>query len=312
MPNYNYASYLKEAIESILNQTFYDFEFIIIDDSSTDDSVSIIESYTHKDRRIRFYCNEKNAGIASVLNKGIDLCCGEYIALMHSDDISLPDRLKKQISFLKSKNFDLCGGRMITFNGVAEEEGFDMPKTAEEIAAILPFVGPIGHPTVMGKTDLFKKYRYRDFERCEDYDLWIRMIAGHVKITNVPDVVLKYRLHPYPYKAYSSNCEVIVSGLRVKALEIIGMPCTHQERDIHFRMLQDNQLHNSLELLKVFFWFRKLLKFTIRGKPSKIVTYFYHFHFRLVMVRNISTCRIAWSLYRVTKKIRRFFTSIFS
>jgi hypothetical protein len=100
------------------------------------------------------------------------------------------------------------------------------------------------------------------------------------------------------------DCEAAVSGLRSKVLEIIGIPCTVQEKDIHFRMLQNNKLRNSLELIRVLFWFRKLLKVTFHSKPSKIAVDIYRLHFRLIMERNSSKCRIGWLLYRVVKRVR--------
>ncbi len=98
MPVYNASRFLKEAIESILQQTFTDFEFIIIDDCSTDNSVAIIKSY--KDDRIQLYFNDKNSGISYTLNKGIKLANAEWIARMDSDDISYPERLQKQHDFI--------------------------------------------------------------------------------------------------------------------------------------------------------------------------------------------------------------------
>ena len=98
MPVYNGATYLNEAIDSILNQTFNNFEFIIIDDASTDDYVKIIKSYD--DPRIKLIVNKKNIGQSATLNKGLELARGKYIARMDQDDISMPERLKKQMGFM--------------------------------------------------------------------------------------------------------------------------------------------------------------------------------------------------------------------
>src|SRR5580698_9685158 len=100
MPVYNGEKYIKEALESILQQTFIDFEFLIINDGSTDNSVSIIKSFN--DNRIRLIHNEKNSGLVYSLNKGIGLSNGEYIARMDCDDVSIPERLEKQVGFLNS------------------------------------------------------------------------------------------------------------------------------------------------------------------------------------------------------------------
>ena len=108
MPVYNCEKYLRESIESILNQTFKDFEFLIINDGSSDKSAEIVESYN--DNRINFVQNEKNIGLAASLNRGLDIAKGEYIARMDADDISLPERLEKQVRFMETNpQIGICG-----------------------------------------------------------------------------------------------------------------------------------------------------------------------------------------------------------
>ncbi|MDD4353774.1 MAG: glycosyltransferase family A protein, partial [Candidatus Nanoarchaeia archaeon] len=110
MSAYNTERYIAEAIESILNQTFKDFEFIIIDDGSTDDSLKIIKRYVKKDRRIKLIHNKKNIGLTKSLNKGLKIAKGQYIARMDADDISLPQRFQIQYDFLeKNKDIFLIG-----------------------------------------------------------------------------------------------------------------------------------------------------------------------------------------------------------
>ncbi len=302
MPNYNYAPYLKEAIESILCQTFSDFELILIDDGSTDESVSIVESYARQDKRIRFYRNEKHIGLTAMLNKGIDLCEGEYLARMDSDDIAVPNRLEKQKDFLKLKNLDICGGNVVFFDGTTKYGIFTCPQTNEEIIAHLPFGCPIIHSTVMGKTSLFKKYYYRDFPRAEDWDLWLRMIADGVKIENISDMILWYRKQRYKTNKHLYS-DTAISNLQLRALEIIGIPCTPQERELHYRILQVNQLRGSMELFNVLLWLRKLKRFISHNKPSKWTTRLYRQRFRLIIEMNSDRCRVGWLLYSVVKKL---------
>ena len=108
MPAYNAEKYITEAIDSILFQTFKDFEFIIINDASTDSTKDIIESY--KDPRIKLVNNEQNKGVAKSLNIGISVACGKYIARMDADDIALPERFQKQFDFMEQHpNIDVCG-----------------------------------------------------------------------------------------------------------------------------------------------------------------------------------------------------------
>jgi glycosyltransferase involved in cell wall biosynthesis len=123
MSVYNGEEHLREAIDSILNQTYKNFEFLIIDDGSTDGSVNIIRSYL--DPRIRLIKNKKNIGITRSLNKGLKLARGEYIARMDDDDIAFPERLEKQVRFLNEHvNVGLVGGSDITINGVGDEIRF--------------------------------------------------------------------------------------------------------------------------------------------------------------------------------------------
>ena len=120
MPAYNAENYIREAIDSILAQTFRDFEFLIIDDGSTDHTVEIIRSYS--DSRIRLYQNERNMGVAATLNRGLDLARGEYIARMDADDISLPERFAKQAAYMDAHpDVAVCGSNIILFSEGAPE-----------------------------------------------------------------------------------------------------------------------------------------------------------------------------------------------
>ena len=123
MPAYNAEKYINEAIDSILAQTFTDFEFIIIDDGSTDSTCAIVESYS--DSRIRFFKNEHNLGVAATLNRGLDLARGEYIARMDADDISLPTRFEKQAAYMDSHpDVVVCGTGVECFGARHETRFF--------------------------------------------------------------------------------------------------------------------------------------------------------------------------------------------
>lgn len=193
MPVYNTAQYLREAIDSILNQTFTDFEFIIIDDASTDGSNEIIKSYS--DNRIILIENEVNRGIVYGLNYAISFAKGDYIARMDSDDISLSRRLEIQFEFLeKSKDIVLCGSN---YSIIGTDKIVCLPMLTNEIELELLYRNPIAHPTVMFRNNFFKLYRLTfdiSFTHAEDYDLWSR-VSRVGKIYNIPLVLLKYRVH---------------------------------------------------------------------------------------------------------------------
>lgn len=191
MPVYNAEKFLKEAIDSILNQTFPNFEFLIIDDGSTDSSAAIIHSY--KDERIRFIKNETNLGITATLNKGIDLAKTELIARMDADDISYPERLHKQYN-----HFQQYPDIALLSTWAREVNEKRVPVVTEKFKSeffyyTLTFDCWIYHPTVMYKRSAVLDAGKYQASYTEDFDLWWRLSRKY-KIYNYPEVLLDYRL----------------------------------------------------------------------------------------------------------------------
>ncbi|GBG06365.1 hypothetical protein PAT3040_00890 [Paenibacillus agaridevorans] len=191
MPVYNGETFLEEAIESILNQTYRNFEFLIINDGSTDNSANIIEKYD--DPRIRFINNEKNLKLYNTLNKGISLARGKYIARMDCDDISMPDRLEKQLAYMEDNpDVGITSGNLTQFIGQSD---YIERVEHEEIRFRLLFYCCIVHPTVMMRKDFVKEnnllYKHSG---AEDYDLWVRAIQ-YFKIEKLDECFLYYRYH---------------------------------------------------------------------------------------------------------------------
>ncbi len=199
MAVYNGEKYLRDSIESILQQTFTDFEFLIINDGSTDGTVSIIESFT--DKRIRLIHNEINVGLVDSLNKGIKLSSGEYIARMDADDMSLSSRLDKQVQFLNSNLAVSAVASHIRFmNADGNAKGYWNNElkinTRAEIYGALPKYDCIAHPTVVIRKEVISKYLYRKAQKnVEDWDLWLRMVADGLIIEKINEVLLMYRIH---------------------------------------------------------------------------------------------------------------------
>ncbi len=195
MPVYNSEKYLREAIDSILTQTYTDFEFIIIDDGSLDSSAEIVRSYT--DPRIRFYINEKNMGVAATLNRGLELATGEYIARMDSDDISLPERFEKQVRYLDAhETVVVCATGIRLFGSQTGVRRFS--SSHEQLKVDLLFGCCFAHPTVMLRSSVFRKegYRYDEsYSKMEDYDLWVRISRKH-ELASIPEILFQYRIHP--------------------------------------------------------------------------------------------------------------------
>lgn len=197
MPVYNSEAYLAEAIESILAQTFSDFELIIIDDASTDSSYGIIEKYAREDDRIKTYRNRANSGIAMTCNKAVYLSGGEYIARMDSDDIALKHRLEVQWDFMRTnRHLSLCGGWAYIIDERGREIGtFKRPCGWKKINRIIRYTNPVIHPTsFMVKRGFLQVGGYRNFSVSSDYDLLLRMNCAGMKFDNVPTCVLSYRV----------------------------------------------------------------------------------------------------------------------
>lgn len=194
MPAYNTEKYISEAIDSILNQTYKNFELFIIDDCSTDRTVEIIKTYN--DARIRFIYNEKNYGLVYSLNKCINLAKGKYIARMDSDDVSLPERLSEQVEFMELKPDVSIIGTAFRYSDT--KEVVQHPEGNDLIKIQLLNNTAFGHPTVMiRKNDLINTNLFYDhsFFPAEDYELWTRMAEKGLKMANLPTVGLIYRRH---------------------------------------------------------------------------------------------------------------------
>ncbi len=191
MPVYNVKEeYLRESIKSILNQTFTDFEFIILDDCSTTEIESIVSSFN--DTRIKFYRNETNLGIANSRNRLMELATGEYAALMDNDDISLPQRLQKQVEFLdKNKDISVVSASYETF---PKKQIIKHPLNPGYLDLLKGCV--ITHPCVMLRLSDLRKYdlKYDPSYICsQDYELWTRAIR-FLKMANLEEILLKYRV----------------------------------------------------------------------------------------------------------------------
>jgi len=196
MPVYNAEKYLKEAIDSILNQTYTNIEFLIINDGSTDGSEDII--YSYKDSRIRFVKNPQNMGLIATLNKGLDLANGKYIARMDADDVSMPTRLKTQVNYMEANSdVAVCGSKIITMDDDGNElkHAPYMVTDPDRMKHFLTVDDCIVHPSVMMRTNMVQNKFYYDpkYLHSEDYDFFLRISERH-KVANLEEKLLKYRL----------------------------------------------------------------------------------------------------------------------
>jgi glycosyltransferase involved in cell wall biosynthesis len=194
MSVYNGAPHLREAIDSVLAQTFTDFEFIIVNDSSTDSSEEIIKSYN--DPRIVLLTNETNMGLPYSLNKGIANAKGKYIARMDDDDICFPERFQKQVEFLEQHPQVGVLGTYAQL--VGNEGGIRKHSThSDELKNRMLFSCQFCHPTVFIRKSVLQKNNLQyntAFTTSQDYELWSRMI-GLTEFSTLPETLLKYRVH---------------------------------------------------------------------------------------------------------------------
>ena len=200
MPVHNAARYLRLALDSILRQTFGDFEFLIVDDGSTDESPTILREYEAKDGRLRVI-SRPNTGIVGALNDAMAIARGEFIARMDADDIAAPQRLQKQAAFLRENPDHVlvaCQVMLIDPEGASLCTKRDTEFTHERIDwALLNHRWPMVHPAVMMRRDAINAvggYRSK-YQWLEDLDLFLRL-AEVGKLASVPEVLLYYRLHP--------------------------------------------------------------------------------------------------------------------
>lgn len=198
MPVYNAGRYVAEAVESILGQTYADFEFLIVDDGSTDRSRAILERYAARDPRIRLV-SRPNTGYAAALNELLGLARGELVARMDADDVALPERLLRQVNYLRAHPEVVCVGTAVHFidgGGRFLRDGHPGMENEEIQERALAGDCPLNHPSVMMRraaVEVAGGY-HPEFQPAEDLDLWLRL--GEVgSLTNLPDVLMKYRQH---------------------------------------------------------------------------------------------------------------------
>lgn len=194
MPVYNGEKYLNEAIDSVLNQTFKDFEFIIINDGSTDKTEEIIKGYS--DKRIK-YIKQENTGIGGALRKGCNIASGKYIARMDADDVCLPNRFKVQFDFLeKNKYTVLVSSSVLYIDENSRVFGRSYSTTSNRAIKnkLKRGCSAISHPSLMMRNDIYKKtVGYQDLQPLEDYCLWVNM-SKYGQLRNISFPLLKYRV----------------------------------------------------------------------------------------------------------------------
>ena len=224
LPVYNCEKYIKEAVDSLLNQTYKNLEIIIIDDCSTDKTLDVLSEY--KDQRIKILENDENYGIVYSLNRGLDIAKGKYIARMDGDDICELNRIEVQLDFLKKNPDVIIASCWFKMFGAADKI-VKFPDVHEKIFADLIFGNHLLHPGYFINADLFKASHLKYDERMkyvEDYDMAARA-SEYGKLANIPEVLINYRVHKSQttnvHKKQQDNLDLIISKRILNKLDIV-------------------------------------------------------------------------------------------
>lgn len=229
--------WLREAIESILNQTFRNFEFIIILDCPTDGSAAVVTQYAQKDPRVRIIENEQNIGLTCSLNKGLAAAKGRYIARMDADDIALPDRFEKQVAFMDSNPDVVVAGARVYTPGTDDTPQYEWTEDQDVLKIRMLFrnVG-VPHPMAMIRKQVLDEngIRYTEsVKKSQDYKLWTQLMH-HGRIVIMPEVLLMYRVHENQISAAKSSQMGYAQGItRTQAEALMGQL---SERDLAFHL----------------------------------------------------------------------------
>jgi GT2 family glycosyltransferase len=257
VPTYNAGRYVAEAIASVLNQDFMDFELLIVDDGSTDDTALALQPFG-ADERVRMLRNERNMGLIATLHRAYAECRAPLIARMDSDDICDLSRFSKQVAFLRANpDVGIVGGAIRFFGNVAPNV-FSFPTDHSAIRPAMLFFCPLAHPALMFRRELVDQglLRYEnDFRHAEDYHLWSRLLL-RIKAANLPDVVLDYRLHAKQVSSSSADKQY-AAALRVRGqmLQECGVDPTEEEVALHESVILERPLALSDYHVKLANWF---------------------------------------------------------
>ena len=245
MPAYNAERYIDEAVQSILNQSFKDFELIILNDGSTDKTWSIVQKYASKDSRIVAVSNTKNMKLSRTLNRGINMAKGKYIARMDADDISLSNRLRDQYHFMETHpQVGISGGSMNiidTSNKVIGKRDYHLSDV--DIREHIFKYSPFSHPLIIIRKSVLDKVGYYnpDFNPAEDYELYFR-IGTISQFANLPIVLLRYRVVP---KSMTTGATKYMELLTIKIRKLYA-----QNLKYHFKI--SDRVYNIFHYLSIF------------------------------------------------------------
>ena len=296
LPVYNAAETVADSIDSVLSQTFDDFELLIIDDASTDETPAVLATFP--DKRIHIYRNEINLELARSLNRGLTLARGEYIARIDADDICLPHRAATQVEFLDTHSgIAVVGSHVETFSTDIFVRGtvIAYPAEPDAVAAGLVFRNTLAHPSVMLRKSALAAASVQYDEkvrRAQDYALWAECFLQGLKLANIPQVLLRYRVHAKQATVRESFAALATAAaVRHRLIERVGLEPTHEQLAIHTHLALDSFPDDAAFYLAAEAWLLQLYASNTR------TTVFEHVAFARVLTgRYVSLVKKAQSL----------------
>lgn len=306
MPVYNCEQYVGDAVQSILNQTYTDFEFLIIDDASTDTTVSVIKQFN--DNRIKLIEKPKNTGYTNSLNYGISIAKGDYIARMDGDDMSLPTRFNEQYNFMEAnKDIAVCGTyySIIGTNDIVEK-----PIEDAEIKIRLLYKNALGHPTTFLRTSVLinNDLKYDpNIESAEDYGLWVAILA-YGKLHNLPKVLLDYRVHQSQVSQVRANLKPkIRSTIRFNMLKYLDLEFSKEDEVLLKKIFARKQVLSIQEIDDFYVLKSKMQKGNANGFFEKEKFNDYLNHVIKLVYKDYFLSRKDYNLntYKFYKKIKK-------
>ncbi len=282
LPVFNAEKSIQEAIQSVLDQTFTDFELLILNDGSTDKSLAIIESF--KDSRIKVFTNESNLKLIATLNKGLGLASGEYLARMDADDICLPERFEKQVKFLdENQDYVAVGSNYLAFGDLNFVSKLALTNEAIRLASY--FENPMAHPTTMLRLNVLRSHSisYRpDLLHIEDWGLWRDLMKfGNLENLNAP--LLHYRLSPTSVSMiHRQTFELRYKAFYKIILQDLFSEVSDLTLDLHYQLASGNYKSGSYKALnkyryelsqklKLMIGDSALVKKYLKGKSQNLV-----------------------------------------
>lgn len=299
MPTYNGAKHIRTAIDSVLSQTFSDFELLIVNDGSGDDTLKVINSYN--DNRIRIVTNEVNIGITKSLNRGLKEARGEYIARLDDDDIALPERLQKQCNFLNTHQDVVLVGSFVEY---IDKNGNPIrirktPIKPRVIQYELIYANCFYHSALMfRKEEILSIGGYNeDFKHAQDYELFSRLRDGY-KLANIPEVLIQYRMNPDSIVASPASQEIVHANALATIRKLVAQHTnvTDEEFDVFINAIilkTPKRILSVKEIFRAHAIHKKIFSSYTSQHPQDRLLLFPHYRRRRnLMIRKLASIKV--------------------